>query len=340
MNLTERKNVLTQLGQYLDKPSIELDAVIARAEIENPWFTEDNIRNSIGAIARKFLDPEKLNNWVDHYKLDDHLGGKQVGLVLAGNIPLVGWQDIMAVFITGNTSLIKASSKDEILIKHLVETMIKIDARVGQYFEWVERLKVYDAVISTGSNNSARYFETYFSHVPNIIRKNRNSVAVLTGSESDDDLIALGKDIFSYFGLGCRNVSKLYVPQDYDFTQFLEVTHEAYKEMVLHNKYKNNFDYNHAIFLINKEPFLHNGCIMIKEDEALASRIATLHYEYYQDLSDVVQDLTRRESEIQCIVAQEDIPRIDVLPFGKAQEPGLMDYADGIDTVQFLLQLK
>lgn len=339
MTVAERIALMIRLGEHLRKNDDELlEAWMSRTQFKNPWFTMENQQSAISAIADQFLREENLNAWLAKYELPDSALARKVGLVLAGNIPLVGFHDILCVFLSGHISRIKLSSKDEFVLAYLIKLLIQWDERAKVYFQIVDKLAEIDAVIATGSNNSARYFDAYFSKYPNIIRKNRNAIAVLSGQESTEELHSLGKDVFRYFGLGCRNVSKVYVPEDYDFDILLTALHE-FRDVIRHSKYKNNFDYNYAMYLLNKEPFLANGCILLREDKMVASRIANLNYEYYSDISSLENQLEERVDEIQCIVAQDALLKNDTLSFGKAQTPALSDYADGVDTLAFLLGL-
>ncbi|HHH50675.1 MAG TPA: acyl-CoA reductase [Saprospiraceae bacterium] len=339
MKLKDRITVLEKLGKQLQQKDERLEAIAIRTEYENPWFTQENIAKAIKAISESFLEKEKLNNWTSLYKGYDQLDQQTVGLVLAGNIPLVGFHDVLCVFVVGHRAMIKLSEKDKYLLAYLIELMIGFDKRVADYFEFVPKLKAFDAVIATGSNNSARYFELYFSKYPHIIRKNRNAIAVLDGTETEADFKELAIDIFQYFGLGCRNVSKLYVPQGYDFNPLLEVLH-SYKKLAMHSKYKNNFDYNYALFILNNVAHYANGCILLTENKSLASRIATLHFEYYSDRKDLQNKISQVAESIQCVVSKQNVHSdFEKVDFGKAQTPALTDYADGVDTMQFLLSL-
>lgn len=338
MILEQRIKALVELGKHLLQEDEYLQAVIKRTHFNNAWFTVENQNLAIEAIASQFLNEAKLREWINRYDIPEETTPQTIGLVLAGNIPLVGFHDILCVFVAGHKARIKLSDKDKYLLPYLLKLLKGFDDRTEAYFEIVHQLKDFDAVIATGSNNSARYFEAYFGKYPHIIRKNRNGIAILNGKESADELKALGRDVFRYFGLGCRNVSKLYVPQDYDFVPLLECLYD-YREIVLHNKYKNNFDYNYALFVLNKVSYKANGCIILLEDPALTSRIATLHYEYYDNPRQLKTEIESRESEIQCIVSQEGWLDVPAFAFGKAQEPALWDYADGVDTMEFLLSL-
>lgn len=337
MKLSERIKVLTDLGKHLGQKDEYLEAVMHRTMHHNKWFTIENQKKAIEAIHSHFLDEAKINQWIEAYSIpEEEMASKKVGIIMAGNIPLVGFHDMLSVFLAGHRAVIKLSDKDPYLLPYLLKILGRLDQRTEAYFQLVQNLKDIDAVIATGSNNSSRYFDYYFSKIPNIIRKNRNAIAVLTGEESDEELKALGKDVFNYFGLGCRNVAKIYVPQDYQFDQLLEALHE-YRHIVTHNKYKNNFDYNFAIQVLNKVPYFSNGCIIIIENKSLQSRVGEMHFEYYQDLSSLEREVQDRKEEIQCVVAKEGALQHPTIAFGKAQEPELWDYADGVDTLDFLL---
>ncbi len=335
MKLEDRIQVLTALGEYLKSEDEYLDAIMHRSQYNNAWFTKENQKKAILAIASEFLDLKKLWNWVGHYNVNSTSQPKTIAMVMAGNIPLVGFHDIVCAFATGHRSLIKLSDKDKYLLPHLLDVMKRLNPEAGNYFEIVETLKNFDAVIATGSNNSARYFEAYFGKYPHIIRRNRNAVAVLTGSETKEELHLLGKDVFRFFGLGCRNVSKLYVPEGYDFNLLLESLHE-YREIILHDKYKNNFDYNLALVMLNRVVHYNNGCIILVEDPSIASRIAMLNYSYYSDKTVLHNELTGRSEEIQCVVARENVMDLPTVQFGKSQQPSLFDYPDGVDVMKFL----
>ena len=263
----------------------------------------------------------------------------KVGLILAGNIPLVGFLDILCALASGHIALIKLSSQEQKLIPYILKKLVEIEPGFDNQIQYIERLTDFDAVIATGSTNTSRYFEYYFSHVPHIIRKNRNSIAVLTGNETTDQLKALGHDIFDYYGLGCRNVSKLYVPADYNFSPFFEAI-EEFKDIADHHKYNNNYDYNKSIFLVNLDKHLDNGFLLLKKDERLASPLAVLYYEEYRDLISVKQNLAEKDDQIQCIVAEVPLLQLsNAVGFGKTQQPKLWDYADGVNTMRFLKDL-
>jgi len=338
MRREERIAALVQLGDYISEYGEFLQAFVARTEFNNKWFTKENQKQSLLAIASQFLDKDKLSEWISAYDIPMENQAKTVGLILAGNIPLVGFHDVLTVFVAGHKSLIKLSDKDRFLLPHLLNKLKEFAPASESYFEVVDRMKNLDAVIATGSNNSARYFEAYFGKYPNIIRKNRHAVAVLNGEETEEELRSLGHDIFSYYGLGCRNVSKIYLPKGYDFNLLMETLHE-FNYLVHNSKYKNNFDYNIALFQLNKVPLVNNGSIILVENEELTSRIATLHYEYYEDVNKVEKALEIRSNELQLVATNLDFSDLNVKKFGEAQQPSLSDYADGVDSLDFLVKL-
>ena len=338
MTLKERKSALIKLGEYLRREDDYLNAIIKQASLNNAWFTEDAQRQAIDAIARQMLDAEKLEKWLLVYHIPDTPNQKTLGLVMAGNLPLVGFHDLLCVFISGHKAMIKLSDKDPYLLPAILKALKEIDERTASYFDIVERLKGFEAVIATGSNNTARYFEAYFGKYPHIIRKNRNGIAVFDGKETKEELLAFGRDYFDYFGLGCRNVSKIYVPKGFDFNPLLEALHE-YRAIVRHTKYKNNFDYQYALYILNKVELKANGCVLMTENRAIQSPIACLHYEYYENMDQLSTELQSKLEEIQLIVSRMTIKELPVFPFGEAQKPALSDYADGVDTVEFLLSI-
>lgn len=338
LTLQQRINALKKLGEYLLSSNEELNHLIHSAHFHNAWFTYGETSRSVKAFG-KALNEKDLNNWVNEDQFKRFTEPKKVGLVLAGNIPLVGFHDIISVLITGHIAMIKLSSQDKLLLPHLLSKLIQYEPSFANQIVYTERLEGFDAVIATGSNNSSRYFEYYFGKVPHIIRKNRNSIAVLSGKESTEKLHLLGHDIFDYFGLGCRNVSKLYVPEGYDFKTFFESI-ESYKSVLDHHKYNNNYDYNKSILLVNKDQHFDNGFLLLKPDERLASPLAVLHYEEYSIISELQTKIQALEENIQCIVSAESLnTTTQKVDFGESQQPRLWDYADGINTIEFLLGL-
>ena len=300
---------------------------------ENLWFTEKNILSSIQGIA-SMLKPQDLKKALDEYYSEK---GKTVGLILAGNIPAVGFQDILYVLLSGGRAEVKLSSKDERLIKYLVNELIAIDNDFASLINFTERfvLDNLDAVIATGSDNTSRYFEQYFAKVSHIIRKNRTSVAVLDGKETAEDLNNLADDITKYFGLGCRNVTKLFVPKGYDMVPILKIIEEDHRDISMHSKYNNNYDYYKAVFLVNKKEHLDNGVMLAQKQESLFSPVGVLYYQEYDKLDDVKALLDEQNEKIQVVVAKENIFKRTV-GFGEAQSPDLFDFPDGENILAFL----
>ncbi|MEA3317859.1 MAG: acyl-CoA reductase [Bacteroidota bacterium] len=347
IKLKDRVDAFVHLGKflakfskkYIDEHGVENDEfnnLIKSIHIYNGWFTEENVRLSLIAIS-EMLKPENLEKWISRYpNLSDNNTVRTIGVVTAGNIPLVGFHDMLCVLISGNIFKAKLSSKDNKLMFAIRSFLISINPEFEELIIFEEnKLVGFDAVIATGSNNTSRYFDYYFGKYPNIIRKNRSSIAVLTGKESKDEIAALADDIFMYFGLGCRNVSKLLVPENYCFDNFFKNI-EHYSDIYKHNKYANNYDYNKSIYLMNKVQHLDNGFVVLKEDEGMSSPIAVLYFQYYKTIEDVNKFIALNSHNIQCVVSgNREVS--DSLDFGKAQYPELWDYADNIDTMKFLM---
>ncbi|WP_339627029.1 acyl-CoA reductase [uncultured Maribacter sp.] len=309
-----------------------------KAEIEmakhyNGWFSEENCIYAFQEWGN-LLSRENLEAWLKNYDLTSNKE-KVVALIMAGNIPLVGFHDLLCVLVTGNKALVKLSSNDQKLIPLIINYLKSIQPYFEERVNFTkEKLEHYDAVIATGSNNTARYFEYYFGKKPHIIRKNRNSIAVLNGNESGEELTALGEDIFRYFGLGCRSVSKIFIPINYDIDTFFKAIF-PYNHIINHNKYANNYDYNKAVYLMSEFKILDNGFLILKEEDSYGSPIASLFYEHYENLEELRSKLKLEKDKIQCIVSSGFVD--DEISFGQTQKPSLSDYADGIDTVNFLL---
>lgn len=326
----------SQLGDFLldEKNADLLKQWTASARNENAWFTEDNVKLALNNIAKFYLNQQLLEAFVVENQIKAVATPKKVGIVMAGNIPMVGFHDLLSVVLSGHIALIKLSSSDSVLIKLLMAKLTEINPDLQAYIQIVDKLNAADAVIATGSDNTAKHFEYYFAKIPHIIRKNRTSVAVLTGEESRIDLGNLGNDIFQYFGLGCRNVSKLFVPTGYKFDKFFESI-EYWSTISIHHKYNNNYDYNKSVLLVNKMPHLDNGFFLLREESTLVSAISVCHFEYYENEAHLKQLLAEHEEKIQCIVTKER--RIEnSFDFGEAQSPKLNDFADGVNTITFL----
>lgn len=336
-----------ELGKYLSdfcenqqnesgNQDMALVEAISKAEQHNGWFTKENILFALEQWAN-LLTKDQLESWISKYGIKPLDEPKTVGIVMAGNIPLVGFHDFLCVLLSGHRVMVKLSSNDKILLPFLANFLIKVNPELAHRIQFVEgKMENLDAVIATGSNNTGRYFEYYFGKKPNIIRKNRNSVAILTGEESKEELEALGEDVFRYYGLGCRNVSKLYVPKGYDFEPFFNAMY-AYKDIIHQHKYANNYDYNKAVYLMSEFQLLDNGFLVLKEEESLASPISVLFYSNYETKEELTQVLENRKEDIQCLVTATGIG--SEVKFGETQKPRLDDYADGVDTMAFLLQL-
>lgn len=352
MILEDKKEAFVQLGTFLQQftqqpyqqnPNVLFNDVffepfvslINQLHESNSWFKREQLEFAFKSWSDA-LTNDNLTKWLSAYNLpEDKL--KTIGLILAGNIPMVGFHDILSVLLSGNKALIKLSSNDELLIPVVLKYLSTVNPQFKDRYEITkDKLQNFDAVIATGSDNTARYFEYYFGKYPNIIRKNRNSVAVLNGNESKEDLMALGEDIFRYYGLGCRNVSKLFVPRGYNFDNFFGGLY-PFKDVLDDDKYTNNYDYNKAVFLMSNFKLLDNGFFTIKEDTSYASPISSAFYEYYDDLNEVQEKLKTDAHKIQCIVSNNLVE--NSIAFGTTQKPQLWDYADNVDTMKFLLSL-
>jgi hypothetical protein len=342
MNLDERIKSFSAVGEILRK-DLEawrgsdrslLNDLIENQYILNPWFTPKNVRYSINTIATK-LTEESLLKWTCSYSWPkDDAKPLKVGVIMAGNIPLAGFHDFISILISGNSIIAKTSSKDSELILYISEILCSVNPGFRKRIEFTSgTLSGFDVVIATGSNNSSRYFEYYFGKYPNIIRKNRNSIAIIEGDETSDELEALGTDIFSYFGLGCRNVSKIFVPDGYDIPS-LAKRWNLFSDCINHQKYASNYDFNKAIYLVNKEFFYDTGYLLMKKECKLSSPVSVLYYDHYQSQSALEQQIEILKDSIQCIIGRHHIP------YGQAQSPDLWEYADGIDTIEFLLKKK
>jgi hypothetical protein len=332
MNLQDRIYLLAQLGEYILSNDPQWQQAKKRASQENSWFIPEFIELAVSNIAGSFLHKEIVESWSDNYRIATiNDKPKTIGIVMAGNIPLVGFHDWLCVFISGHKSLIKLSSKDHVLFKHLIDKMIEWNEEVKELVQFADMLKGCNAYIATGSNNSSRYFEYYFGKYPHIIRRNRTSVAILTAKETNEDLEKLADDVYQYFGLGCRNVTKIYLPFNYDFLPLLTVF-KKYNYLADHHKYKNNYDYNLAVQILNKKYYMTNDSILLIEESSLFSPISQLNYEFYSDKKELIA-LLQTMSDVQCIIGK------DFIPFGQAQQPGITDYADGADTLMFLTNL-
>ena len=331
MDLNNRVSAFVSLGEKLSKISVETDeSLFASVRSNNAWFTIDSVQKSIDGIV-SLLEEKALKSFVKNYVIQND-SKKTIGLILAGNLPGVGFHDIFMVLLSGGKVKIKLSSEDRVLLPHI---LLMLPEELKANINLIDKLdlEVVDAVIATGSNNTSRYFETYFASKPNIIRKNRTSCAVITGRETEEQINALGEDIFNYYGKGCRNVTKLFVPSDYSFQHILDVLSETYSEVIHNSKYSNNYDYYKSIYLVNREEHLDTGFLILKENSGWGAPLSVLYYEKYDNEDGLKEKLAAEQDQIQCVVGD------NYIPFGEAQRPKIDDFADGLDTMKFLLNL-
>ncbi len=335
-------NDLSALGHEMIRISDQMEMepyadVFHKAKVDNPWFTFDFMAEAFHSIGQS-MTAEKLRIWLSAYDIPDKTKSKTIGLVLAGNIPLVGFHDILCTLVSGHNVLAKLSSKDQHLYSIVKKILVEINPEYDHRITFTDQnLKGIDAVIATGSDNSARYFNFYFAKYPHIIRNNRNSLAIITGDETDAELRLLADDIFQFFGLGCRNVSLLWLPEGFPLEKLFR-SFEKYYSLIDHYKYGNNYDYQRAIKLMNQEPFFDNHLVLLKEDTRLASPIAVVHYQWYTSPQQVLNYIDIQRDKIQCVVSKTKWP-FNSYELGTAQKPELWDYADQVDTLSFLLNL-
>lgn len=336
MQLKDIILTFSKLGDFIldEKNADILKQWSYSARNENAWFTEDNVKLSLNNIASYYLNKELLEDFVDANAIETNPQPKKVGIVMAGNIPVVGFHDLLCVVLSGNIALVKLSSSDSVLMRLLILQLFEINPALKDYIIVADKLNEAEAMIATGSDNTAKHFEYYFAKIPHIIRKNRTSVAILTGEESRTELANLGNDIFQYFGLGCRNVSKLFVPVGYTFDKFYESI-EYWSTISIHHKYNNNYDYNKSVLLVNKAPHFDNGFLLLREDTTLVSAISVCHFEPYENEAHLKQLIESHQEKIQCIVSKNSNFK-NSYNFGEAQAPKLNDFADGVNTIDFL----
>ena len=337
MTLNDRISSLSEWGDRLQNiPGNEINSLFLKAKNKNGWFTGESCGYSLNEI-RKWLTRDALEQWIMSYDFKEVSAPRQVGLVMAGNIPLVGFHDFLSVLITGHKAKIKLSSQDDELLLYLTRLLLDVDSEWELYFDFVDRLKEIDAVIATGSDNSSRYFEYYFKTIPRIIRKNRTSVGIIIGEESEDEFINLAQDVFTYYGMGCRNVSKIFIPENFDLKSLCK-PFQNYQEVIHHNKYANNYDYQRAVRLVSGKSFHDMGFLIAEESQELVSPISVLYYEHYANQDELTQTILKHKEKIQCVVSATGWFKGSI-PFGRAQQPALNNYADGIDTIRFLTTL-
>ena len=314
----------------------KLETALEKASQQNSWFTRDHLIYALKQWGQ-LLTTEQLQQWQSHYQDVPVKQQKKVAIIMAGNIPLVGFHDFLCVLMAGHQVVVKLSSNDSVLLPFIKNYLVTIHPNIEKDIEFTEeKLGNFDGVIATGSTNTSRYFDYYFGKYPNIIRKNRNSVAVLSGNETTKELELLGEDIFRYFGLGCRSVYKVFVPTNYNFDEFFTAIFR-WKHVLEHHKFVNNYDYNKAVYLMSELKILDNGFLILKEDEGFGSPIATLFFEYYSEVEELERKLVQEKENIQCVVSNGVIA--NSIAFGATQKPGLNDYADHVDTMEFLINL-
>jgi hypothetical protein len=336
--LIDRIEAFSELGKRLGQLNPEDEEnLVRRVQNQNSWFAETSIKAALRGISI-MLERENLENWLSGYSIPENSNSKVVGILMAGNIPGVGFHDLLTVLISGNSAAVKLSSADSVFSRWLIDQLVQIEPRFEQFISIEEMLKGKDAYIATGSDNSARYFNYYFGKYPSIIRANRTSVAVLTGAETAEDLENLGWDIFLYYGLGCRNVSKIFVKNEGQLLQLLDVL-EKFSWVASNHKYLNNYEYNKSIYLVNREPHLDNGFLILRASTELVSPIGVLYYEFFENEEALKAILKLQEEKIQCIVGNPDLIE-GAVAFGQAQYPGPGEYADRVDTLKFLLDLR
>jgi hypothetical protein len=338
LDLQTKIQAFEKLGEYLKNfPSEELQHLKSLAKSKNNWFTSESIDKALEGI-QTYLNRTDLEKWVAKYPKIARISPQKVAIVMAGNIPAVGFHDFLSVLMAGHKVLVRPSSEDEVIIKKIAQILVQIEPQFTEYIEFVEKINVADAIIATGSDNTARYFEYYFAKKPHIIRKNRVSVAILDGTETKEDFENLGKDIFTYFGLGCRNVSKMYVPENYKFDSFFEGI-QRFEDVRNHHKYFNNYEYNKSIYLLKPIEHFDNGFLLLSESTEIASPVACVFYETYQSKEDLQEKIFKYQEKIQCIVSRKAWWQ-GSYAFGEAQNPHLWDYADNVDTMEFLTSIE
>lgn len=338
MELSQRIKGLVGLGKYLSHVHPDdLEDLIYTVGGRNSWFDKENVLHAIEGL-KTLLGQEKMEQFVQQYNLEP-ASEKTIGIVMAGNLPAVGFHDLLLVLLTGSKAVVKLSQQDEVLMKFLIKALFEIEP--GFSIEIVEKISLdnLDGVIATGSDNTSRYFESYFKRIPNIIRKNRTSVAVLTGEESEEEIIELGNDIFQYYGLGCRNVSKIYVPKDYNFPKMLDVL-QAFNRVIQQAKYDNNYTYHKSVYLVNGRKHLDTGFLILTEDESLHSPLSVLYYEFYDSKEEVFESLASINTQLQCVATNIPNTLKNTVELGKTQRPTINDFADGVDVVKFILSIK
>jgi hypothetical protein len=338
-SIKEKISAFQHLSYYIlsDQNTPWLDSLAYKAQNGNQWFTSGNTLYAFKNIANNMLSVSALKAIENSYTFNNNNKALKVGLILAGNIPLVGFHDILCILLTQHIAYIKCSSQDEVLIKGIITKLLEIEPRFTNQVQWADKLTDIEAVIATGSDNTAKHFEFYFKHVPKIIRKNRTSVAIITGNETEEEINKLGQDISTYYGLGCRNVSKLLVLGTFKPEKFYPGM-EQYEYLMDNHKYKHNYDYNKSIYLLNRDDHYDNGFLLTRPSELLVSPISVVYYQEFGSMAQIEEYISVNSEKIQCVVSSSNSGDSQVV-FGQAQNPGIMDYPDGVDVLNFLLAL-
>lgn len=352
-SLEKRIHAFIELGRKLKKISLaespdNLSAAennlfyeVKESHLKNQWFTPYNVKSALAGLSDMLAD-DKIKKWIANYNINDLTDPGKIAVIMAGNLPLVGFHDFMCVLLSGNQFLGKLSGQDKDLPVKIAGLLIETEPGFKSMISFTdEKISEFDAVIATGSNNTSRYFEYYFGRYPHIIRRNRNSMAILSGKEKGKDLENFSDDIFQYFGMGCRSVSLLFIPKDFDIKKLAE-SFKKWEYIKDHPKYFNNYEYQKAVMLVSQIDHIDTGFCLLRESQSLASPLSVVNYIWYETEDEILQYINRQSDNIQCIVAgnNPDLPGIDKVQPGKAQKPGPADYADDIDTLKFLLQLK
>ncbi len=330
MNIQSRIDAFFTLGdKYLNAQNSAFQEAKWRAHNQNAWFLPEFIDQSVNQIVTQFLQKSLLQDWVNLYPtISTSSTNLKVGIVMAGNIPMVGFHDLLSVLIAGHSATVKLSSKDTVLMQYIIDALFEINPEFTQLITVQEQLKNCDAYIATGSNSAGQYFEQYFGKYPNIIRKNKTSVAILDGKETKEELDLLADDMMLYFGMGCRNVTQVWVPAGYDFIALITAL-KKYDYLKDQHKFKHNYDYQLALLLMNRQYYMDAGGILLSENPSPFAAISQIHYQFYEPS----QLPKLNPNDIQCVVGKTG------LSFGSLQHPNLSQYADGVDTLAFLSSL-
>jgi hypothetical protein len=331
---TGDKNITSNETQLIGLNDFE--KIIGKSSKLNPWFTPEFINHALHSIALS-LKEKNLRSWLAKYpELNKDRKPKRIGVIMAGNIPFVGFHDFISVLISGNIFVGKSSSKEGGLMQMIAGILTDIEPGFKSCISFTSSIHAnIDAIIATGSDNSARYFEYDYKNIPSLIRKNKNGIAVLGGTETRKELKGLAEDIFLFFGLGCRSVSKILIPEAYDFEVLINSL-TGFNSVMNNPYYSDNYRYQSAIFKTNDQRVKDTGFLILQENFGISSPVAVLFYQFYQSVNELNAYLEMDSDKFQCIIGKSP----GMVPFGKAQNPELWDYADHVDTLEFLGVLK